>query len=151
MGHCAQTNNTVRHRITVALTFLAWCNHLGVPTADLTRLRRLKRSDTKVYGKAQSANPGRWLTHDEAYGALVAVCQDGTLIGRPYEGPRHSGCQPAGVRACCRGVEVPSSMAHERLAALLDGSLTVPVFDSCRPMGFLTQLNISVHSGLERP
>jgi integrase len=60
---------------------LAWCSDLGVPTADLTRLRRLKRSYPKVYGKAQSANPGRWLTYDEAYGALVAVCQDGTLIG----------------------------------------------------------------------
>jgi integrase len=29
----------------------------------------------------QAKHPGRWLTHDEAYGCLVASCQDGTLIG----------------------------------------------------------------------
>lgn len=39
------------------------------------------RSYQRTYGKAQAANPGRWLTRDQAFGALVAACQDGTLPG----------------------------------------------------------------------
>ncbi len=39
------------------------------------------RTYKRTYGKAQSANPGRWLTHDQAFGALLAAGNDGTLPG----------------------------------------------------------------------
>lgn len=71
----------MRSRITVALSFNSWCAEHGHDAIDLDRLRRLKRSYPKVYGKAQAPNPGRWLSHHEAFGRLVPVCQDGTLIG----------------------------------------------------------------------
>lgn len=75
------SNNTVRGRISVALTFLTWCSDGGVPCCDLARLRRLKRQYPRVYGRAQAPNPARWLTHEEEFGRLVPACQDGTLIG----------------------------------------------------------------------
>jgi integrase len=48
--------------------------HLGDPDSPL-------RTYHRTYGKVQSANPGRWLTYDEAYGALLAACQTGTTLG----------------------------------------------------------------------
>lgn len=75
------SNNNVRGRITVALSFFDWCTANGVPCADLSRLRRLKRQYPKVYGRAQAPNPARWLTRDEAFGQLIPACQDGTQVG----------------------------------------------------------------------
>jgi integrase len=49
-------------------------DHLADPDSPL-------RTYHRTYGKVQAANPGRWLTHDEAYGQLLATCQDGTEIG----------------------------------------------------------------------
>jgi integrase len=39
------------------------------------------RRYVRTYGKVQARNPGRWLSHDEAFGQLVGGCQDGTIIG----------------------------------------------------------------------
>ena len=39
------------------------------------------RTYRRTYGKVQARNPGRWLTYEEAYGRLVGVCQDGTIVG----------------------------------------------------------------------
>lgn len=39
------------------------------------------RTYKRTYGKVQAKHPGRWLSHDDAYGRLVAVCQDGTIAG----------------------------------------------------------------------
>jgi integrase len=75
------SNNNIRGRISVALTFLGWCADNGIATCDLTRLRRLKRQYPKVYGRAQAPNPARWLTHAEAFDRLIPACQDGTLLG----------------------------------------------------------------------
>ncbi len=66
-------------------TFLRWCQreghidrnpaeHLRDPDSPLRTFRR-------TFGKVQSKHPGRWLTHDEAYGQLVRSCQDGTIVG----------------------------------------------------------------------
>jgi integrase len=63
--------------------FFRWCRDVGIITHDPAR--RLDESPLrtycKTYGKVQARNPGRWLTHDEAYGQLVAACQDDTVIG----------------------------------------------------------------------
>ena len=40
-------------------------------------LRRVPR----LYGKVQGKYPARWLTHEEAFGTLLATCQDGSAIG----------------------------------------------------------------------
>ena len=39
------------------------------------------RTFRRTFGKVQSKHPGRWLTHEQAYGQLVGSCQDGTIIG----------------------------------------------------------------------
>ncbi len=78
-------NNTVYQRACWARSFLRYCvriglvttnaaEHLGDPDSPL-------RTYHRTYGKVQSANPGRWLTHDEAYGRLLAACQTGTTLG----------------------------------------------------------------------
>jgi integrase len=41
---------------------------------------KLRPQYPKTYGKVQSANPGRWLTHEEAYGRLISACQDGSAL-----------------------------------------------------------------------
>lgn len=72
-------------RTSKVCTFLRWCQreghidrnpaeHLRDPDSPLRTFRR-------TFGKVQAKHPGRWLTHHEAYGQLVASCQDGTLIG----------------------------------------------------------------------
>jgi integrase len=43
------------------------------------------RSYRRTYGKVQAANPGRWLTWDEAYDTLLGACRDGTAVGRRDE------------------------------------------------------------------
>lgn len=66
-------------------TFLRWCQreghidrnpaeHLQDPDSPLRTFRR-------TFGKVQSKHPGRWLTHEEAYGRLVGTCQDGSIVG----------------------------------------------------------------------
>lgn len=75
------SNNNIRGRITVALSFFGWCALEGHAVADLGRVRRLKRQYPRLYGKTQSPNPGRWLTYDEAFGRLIPACQDGTEVG----------------------------------------------------------------------
>ena len=39
------------------------------------------RTFRRTFGKVQARHPGRWLTHDQAYGQLVGACDDGTIIG----------------------------------------------------------------------
>jgi integrase len=83
--HGDPANNTVYQRACWARSFLRYCvridlvttnaaEHLGDPDSPLRTYRR-------TYGKVQSANPGRWLTHDEAYGRLLAACQTRTTLG----------------------------------------------------------------------
>ena len=78
-------NNTVYQRTSKVCTFLRWCQrhghivdnpaeHLRDPDSPLRTFRR-------TFGKVQAKHPGRWLTHDQAYGQLVASCQDGTIVG----------------------------------------------------------------------
>jgi integrase len=78
-------NNTVYQRTSQAWTFLRWCIREGVidknPAEHLRDPGSPLRTFRRTFGKVQSKHPGRWLTHDEAYGLLVASCQDGTLIG----------------------------------------------------------------------
>jgi integrase len=64
---------------------LRWClregyvtcnvaDHLSDPDSPLKTYHR-------TYGKVQAENPGRWLTHDEAYRQLLTTCHDGTDVG----------------------------------------------------------------------
>jgi integrase len=63
-------------------TFFAWCHRTGIIDADpTTELRDLLKQFPQLYGKVQAKNPGRFLTHDEAFGMLVAKTQDGSLLG----------------------------------------------------------------------
>ena len=83
--HGNPANNTVYQRVCRARTFLRWCERYGyvaVNVADhLADPDSPLRTYHRTYGKVQARNPGRWLTHDEAYGQLLATCQDGTAIG----------------------------------------------------------------------
>jgi site-specific recombinase XerC len=78
-------NNTVYQHTSQVSTFLRWCVREGVidrnPAEHLRDPDSPLRTFRRTFGKAQSKNPGRWLTHDDAYGQLVAVCQDGTIVG----------------------------------------------------------------------
>jgi integrase len=84
-AHGSPANNTVYQRVSKASTFLRWCLREGVidqnPAEHLRDADSPLRTFRRTFGKVQSKNPGRWLTHDEAYGRLVAVCQDGTIVG----------------------------------------------------------------------
>jgi integrase len=75
----------VYQRTSQATTFLRWCLREGViagnPAEHLRDADSPLRTFRRTFGKVQSKHPGRWLTHDEAYGQLVASCQDGTIIG----------------------------------------------------------------------
>jgi integrase len=65
-------------------TFLGWCaDEAIIDHNPASRLRDAGplRSYRRTYGKVQAANPGRWLSHSEAYGQLVGACQDGTVVG----------------------------------------------------------------------
>ncbi|MEO7573784.1 MAG: tyrosine-type recombinase/integrase [Acidimicrobiales bacterium] len=88
LGWCTcrdPANNTVYQRTSKACTFLRWCQreghidrnpaeHLRDPDSPLRTFRR-------TFGKVQAKHPGRWLTHEQAYGCLVGSCQDGTILG----------------------------------------------------------------------
>jgi integrase len=78
-------NNTVYQRCTKAATFLGWCQLSGIithnPAEHLRGPGSPLRTYRRTYGKVQAKNPGRWLSHDEAYGRLVTVCRDGTIVG----------------------------------------------------------------------
>jgi integrase len=78
-------NNTVYQRTTKVCTFLRWCRYERLiednPAERLRDRDSPLRTYARTYGKVQARNPGRWLTHEEAYGQLVAACRDGTLVG----------------------------------------------------------------------
>jgi integrase len=78
-------NNTQRNRLSRVCTFLRWCVRIGegdpaLVEALMSRDNPLRRVP-RLYGKVQAKNPARWLTHDEAFGTLVAACHDSTAIG----------------------------------------------------------------------
>jgi integrase len=78
-------NNTVYQRTTKVCTFLRWCLRAELidrnPAEHLREQHSPLRTFTRTYGKVQARNPGRWLTHDEAFGTLVPSCNDGTVVG----------------------------------------------------------------------
>lgn len=39
------------------------------------------RQIPKLYGKLQGKHPARWLTHAEAFGALLDTCRDDSEVG----------------------------------------------------------------------
>ena len=84
----ARANNTRRGRLARACTFLRWCVRHGL--ADPTLVEELQsrenplRATPPLYGKLQGTHPARWLTHEEAYGALVGTCDDSD-VGRRDE------------------------------------------------------------------
>ena len=78
----ALANNTVRSRIALAMTFLRWCRRQHLTDLDPDdELRTLRRSFPATYGRQQAPTPAVWLTYDDAYGRLIAACQDGTWTG----------------------------------------------------------------------
>jgi hypothetical protein len=88
LGYCTAgnpANNTVYQRTTKVLTFLRWCEREGLiqqnPGARLRDSDSPLRTYRRTYGKVQAQNPGRWLTHDEAFGQLIGACQDATEVG----------------------------------------------------------------------
>ncbi|HZU79886.1 MAG TPA: tyrosine-type recombinase/integrase [Acidimicrobiales bacterium] len=75
-------NNSVRQRLACARSFFGWCQRRGIVERDPTvELEVLRRSYPRTYGKVQAPRPARWLTHEEAFGALVGACRDGTAKG----------------------------------------------------------------------
>lgn len=75
-------NNTVRARFMKAREFLRYCGEQGLPVPNLDPAwRKVRKSYPTTYGKVQAKNPARWLTKDEAFGKLLAACQDGTWLG----------------------------------------------------------------------
>lgn len=77
-----RANNSVRARLGAARMFLAWCQQIGAIEANpCDHLPPLTKRYPTTYGKAQAPNPARFLSHDDAFGRLVATCQDGTDIG----------------------------------------------------------------------
>jgi integrase len=78
-------NNTVLQRVTVMRGFFRWCLKTGLvdqdPAADLRSNGSPLKQFTRLYGKRQSKNPGRWLTREEAFDVLVAHCVDGSDLG----------------------------------------------------------------------
>jgi integrase len=73
-------NNTVRCRISALGRFFRWAVKQDLrddnPAAALTDEDSPLRSISRTYGKVQAENPGRWLTHEQAYGDLLATCDD---------------------------------------------------------------------------
>ena len=78
-------NNTVYQRTSQVRTFLRWCQREGYVDSNPAELLRDSdsplRTFRRTFGKVQAKNPGRWLSHEDAYGRLVATCQDGTIVG----------------------------------------------------------------------
>jgi integrase len=83
-----RANNTRRGRLARACTFLCWCVRQG--EADPALVEQLQsrenplRATPPLYGKLQGKYPARWLTHGEAFGTLLGVC-DGSDVGRRDE------------------------------------------------------------------
>lgn len=77
-------NNTIRGRTAVVAAFLRWCASSGVlapPAGVLTDRESPLRQYRPTYGKAQSPNPPRWLTHGEAFEALLGAVDRDTPMG----------------------------------------------------------------------
>jgi integrase len=92
-------NNTIRGRTAVVSALLRWCARSGIPAPApeyLTDGESPLRQFRPTYGKAQSQNPPRWLTKDEAYSTLLNALDD-TPMGRRDELVIRLGL--AGVRA----------------------------------------------------
>lgn len=93
--HGNPANNTVYSRQSRARTFTKWCLRKGYVQTDVAEHLRDPdsplRTFHRTYGRAQAKNPGRWLTHDEAYGQLLGACQDGTTVGTRDELVVHLG------------------------------------------------------------
>ena len=92
-------NNTIRGRTAVVATLLRWCARSGIPAPApeyLTDSDSPLRQFRPTYGKAQSQNPPRWLTKEEAYSTLLNALDD-TPMGRRDELVIRLGL--AGVRA----------------------------------------------------
>jgi integrase/recombinase XerD len=92
-------NNTIRGRTAVVATLLRWCARSGIPAPAaeyLTDPDSPLRQFRPTYGKAQSQNPPRWLTKEEAYSTLLNALDD-TPMGRRDELVIRLGL--AGVRA----------------------------------------------------
>ncbi len=77
-------NNTIRGRTAVVAAFLRWCASSGVPAPPagvLTDRDSPLRQYRPTYGKAQSQNPPRWLTHDEAFQTLLGAVDSDRPMG----------------------------------------------------------------------
>jgi integrase len=78
-------NNTKRNRLSRVCTFLRWCVCKGEADfaliAALTSRDNPSRRTPRLYGKVQAKSPARWLNYDEAFGRLLASCQDNTAPG----------------------------------------------------------------------
>jgi integrase len=75
-------NNTVRTRVKAIRALLNYCHSHGIAAPDCeTSLRRLLRSFPPTYAKVQGRNQPQWLTHDQAFGALIEAVRDGSLAG----------------------------------------------------------------------
>ncbi|MGH9070999.1 MAG: tyrosine-type recombinase/integrase [Acidimicrobiales bacterium] len=81
----ARANNTRRNRLAGACTFLRWCVRQGqadpAMVEELSSRENPLRATPPLYGKLQGKYPARWLTHEEAFGALLGVC-DASDLGR---------------------------------------------------------------------
>lgn len=83
----APANNTVRKRAHTVKAFIGWLEQEGHldPSARLAAALSKRGGPIAAYrptyGKVQSVNPGRWLTHAEAFDTLCGSCKDGTVVG----------------------------------------------------------------------
>jgi integrase len=78
----APSNNNVRTRLSSARSFLSWALYNDLVDYDVTDdLGGMRKQYPRLYGKVQAPRPARWLTRDQAFGALIDACQDGTWIG----------------------------------------------------------------------
>jgi integrase len=84
----SRANNTRRNRLARVCTFLRWCVRVGEAdpalVEELTSRDNPLRATPPLYGKLQGTYPARWLTHEEAYGSLLGVC-DRSDVGRRDE------------------------------------------------------------------
>jgi integrase len=84
----SRANNTRRNRLARVCTFLRWCVRKGevdpALVEELASRDNPLRATPPVYGKLQGTYPARWLTHEEAFGALLGAC-DASEVGRRDE------------------------------------------------------------------
>ena len=75
-------NNTVRQRMATANEFLGYCARQGLDVVNLDdQFAKLRKQFPRTYGKVQDRNSARRLSQDEAFGALLRACSDGTWRG----------------------------------------------------------------------